>query len=164
MQHLQRKEEQAKERAKAKSLPNIYENYYSQKPKPEPEYTFYEISLAKIDLYVDSKLDVNSESGIKWFKWLPDPGFNGMAKIHIVKNDKLIDLKYHIADDDTLIRNYILDEDVSNYLYLLKFAFQNFTETNYINIHEINKNNEFLRVCYFKVSCFKYRKVLLNLF
>ena len=144
--HLEYEENLEKERSKF--LPSIYNNYSTRgKSIPEPEYNFYEVSLAKIDLYVDSKSSLNAESSeITWFKWMPDPSCNGMAGIVFLKNENQVDLKYHVADYDNLLKNYLLDEDVINYLCLLKFAFGNYLESSYINVQEINRDNEFFHV------------------
>ena len=111
-----------------------------------PEYTFHEISLAKIDLFLEAT-KIKGLNEITWFKWRPDVNANGAAHITFLNNvNNLVDLKYHVADHENLLKNYVLDEDVSNYLKLLKFAFENFLESNYIKMDEINKNNEFFQV------------------
>lgn len=111
-----------------------------------PEYTFHEISLAKIDLFLEAKS--KEENPITWFKWLPDMNCNGAASIQFLKSENVVDLKFHVADQDNLMKNYVLDEDVSNYLKLMKFIFQNFLETNMrlSVLYEINKNNDFFQV------------------
>jgi hypothetical protein len=112
-----------------------------------PEYTFHEISLAKIDLFLEKSATTTQQAtnaDITWFKWKPTA--NGAAQITFLKNDSLIDLKYHVADHENLLKHYVLDEDVSNYMKLSKFVFENFLESNYIKMNDINRNNDFFQV------------------
>ena len=83
---------------------------------------------------------------------MPDVNLNGAASVCFLKSDEQLDLKFHVADHESLVKHYVLDEDVSNYLRLMKFVFQNFLETNMrlSILLEINKNNEFFQVFSFE--------------
>lgn len=112
----------------------------------------YDPSILNNDLFIaasSSQLDFNEDPDApKWFKWTPNENLSGDAKITLLKNQKICELKYHIADLETIMQ-YTNEKDVNSYLSILKFAFKNFLESKKIDYDKTNKNNLHFQVFIF---------------
>ena len=111
------------------------------------EYFTHEASISNIELLEDSKALLKIENAPKWFKWLPDSSLSGKAKIVYENfNQKITELQYHVADIDNLTKLYPNDEDVINYLDLIRFGIQNYYDGSKVVLSEMINQNEFFKV------------------
>ena len=124
---------------------NLFHDH--ETPNINFEYFAHEASISNVELLEDSKALLKIENAPKWFKWLPDSSLNGKAKIVYANfNQKITQLHYHIADIDNLIKLYPNDDDVFNYLDLIKFGIQNYYDGSKVVLTEMINHNDLFKV------------------